>query len=198
MYEIPPICVFFFQFLHCGFGLWNFFIGPRSTSEGHAVPWAFTMLEYITTRSMIFGDDFLLKVPWQQANEFHHQLVIICGFSLARGNLQSQLLQIIKLYNYTLSRQQGSQMECPSPILLSFSECLKKLLHVVHVSILFTSLSVFVQFLLECPSKSWKCDISNCYTEHTSSHQIQIGHKPTIIFMVIAPAFIAIFCFLLI
>ena len=102
------------------FCLWR--LVPRSTSQDHAALWAFTMLEYITTRSMIFGDDFLLKVPCQQDNKLNHQLVIICGCSLARGNLRSQLLQIIKIYHYTLSRQQSSQMEFSSPILLSFSE----------------------------------------------------------------------------
>ena len=80
----------------------------------------------ITTRSMIFGDDFLLKVPWQQANKLNHQLVIICGFSLARGNIRSQLLHVIKIYNYTFSRQQGLQIECSSPILLSFSEMVEE------------------------------------------------------------------------
>ena len=131
-HEMPLIYVFGVWVLGLGqafFVLWfwamqfcHWRLVPRSTSQDHAALWAFTMLEYITTRSMIFGDDFLLKVPRQQVNKLHHQLVIICGFSPAWGNLRSQLLQIIKLYNYTLSRQQGLQMECFSPILLSVSE----------------------------------------------------------------------------
>ena len=135
-HEMPLIYVFGVRVLGLGqafFVLWframqfcHWRLVPRSTSQDHAALWAFTMLEYITTRSMIFGDDFLLKVPWPQANELHHQLVIICGFSPAWGNLRSQLLQIITLYDYTLSRQQGSHLECSSPILLSFSEMVEQ------------------------------------------------------------------------